>query len=238
MPRLMICIPCYNEERKLGAVLRRIPREIVTEVVVVDDGSTDRTAEIARAQGATVLQHLPPRGVGSCIWQGISYAQQQGAEIIAFVAGNDKDAPEELARLIKPIQEEGFDLVQGSRYLKGGRHGGPMPRHRVLATKVVHPWIFYLASGRWITDTTNGFRALRLSTLKDKAIDLSQPWLRRYELEPYLLYKVVTLGHRVTEVPVTKIYPAKGLGYTKMRPGIDWWSIIKPLVLLPLGLKR
>ena len=113
-----------------------------------------------------------------------------------------------------------------------------MPWHRVFATKIVHPWIFYLASGRWVTDTTNGFRAVRLSMLKDAAIDLSQPWLRRYELEPYLLYKAVTLDHRVTEVPVTKIYPAKQLGYTKMRPGIDWWSIIKPLVLLPLGLKR
>ena len=89
-----------------------------------------------------------------------------------------------------------------------------------------------------MTDTTNGFRALRLSLFKDERINIDQEWLNTYELEPYLLFKAIQLGYKVTEVPVTKIYPPKKLGYTKMRPIVGWWSILKPIFYLGLGIKR
>jgi dolichol-phosphate mannosyltransferase len=235
---IILGIACYNEGPKIGEVLRRVPHDIISEVVVVDDGSTDETREVVKSYGATLLHHPPPRGVGSCILQMLDYARQQGAQVITFVAGNNKDYPEELPRVIRPILEEGFDLVQGSRYLSGGRHGGQMPWYRIISTKLIHPSLFALATGRRLTDTTNGYRAIRLCILDHPQIDPAQPWLRRYELEPYLLYKAVTLGFRVGEVPVTKLYPPKQLGYTKMRPVVDWWSILKPLVVLPLGLKH
>jgi len=236
--KVVVCIAVWNEEKKIGRVLERISRELVSDTVVVDDGSTDRTVAVAQAHGATILHHPPPRGVGGCIWQGIQYARARGADVIVFLAGNNKDAPEEIPRLLKPIQEDGVDLVQGSRYLPGGRHGGDMPWYRVIGTKYLHPAMFWLATGRWLTDTTNGFRAFRLAVTADPAINLDQPWLRRYELEPYLLYQVVTRGYRVAEVPVTKLYPPKQQGYTKMRPLIDWWGIVRPLLLLALHLKR
>ena len=89
-----------------------------------------------------------------------------------------------------------------------------------------------------ITDSTNGFRAIRLSILEDKKIDINQSWLDHYELEPYLLFKAIKLGYKHKEVPVTKIYPPRKLGYTKMRPITGWWSILKPIFYLGLGIKK
>lgn len=89
-----------------------------------------------------------------------------------------------------------------------------------------------------LTDTTNGFRALRLSVLEDRRINLDQDWLDQYELEPYLLFKTIQLGYRAVEVPVTKVYPPRGNAYTKMRPLFDWWSILRPIFLLGLGLRN
>lgn len=89
-----------------------------------------------------------------------------------------------------------------------------------------------------MTDTTNGFRAVRMSMLDDARINLNQQWLDHYELEPYLLYKAIMLGYKVIEVPVTKIYPPRSEGYTKMKAITGWWSILRPLVYLGLRIKR
>ena len=89
-----------------------------------------------------------------------------------------------------------------------------------------------------MTDSTNGFRAMRLSIFNNPKINLNQSWLDCYELEPYILYKSLTLGFKVREAPVTKIYPPKKLGYTKMRPLSGWWSMLRPLVYLGLGIKK
>jgi len=74
--------------------------------------------------------------------------------------------------------------------------------------------------------------------LNDPRLDLDQRWLNAYELEVYLFFKAIRLGYKVKEVPVTKIYPPHELGYTKMKPITGWWSILRPLVFLGLGLKK
>lgn len=113
-----------------------------------------------------------------------------------------------------------------------------MPRYRVFSTRVLHPLIFSLAARKRVTESTNGFRAFRTELLRDARVDWRQAWLDRYELEPYLLLKAIRLGYRHCEVPVTKIYPARAHGYTKMRPFVDWWSILRPVVYLGLGLRQ
>jgi dolichol-phosphate mannosyltransferase len=88
-----------------------------------------------------------------------------------------------------------------------------------------------------VTESTNGFRAFRTTLLNDARIRLNQSWLDQYELEPYLYWKTIRLGYRTCEVPVTKIYPPKAIGYTKMKPITGWWSMLRPIVLLGLGLR-
>jgi dolichol-phosphate mannosyltransferase len=189
-------------------------------------------------RGVMSVKHPRRRGVGAAIRTGIEYATNHGYDIVVIMAGNDKDDPEEIPQLLGPILREGYDLVQGSRYLGKIGSVGQMPFYRKFATRL-HPLVFSLFSGRHLTDTTNGFRAIRLGIFKDERINLSQEWLDTYELEPYILWKVITLGYKFKETFVTKIYPPKEMGgHTKMIPFISWWSILRPLFYLRWGIKK
>lgn len=243
MKKILVCPVAFNENVKLKRVIERLLRcssRAAYDYLVVDDGSTDGTSAMIAGfgtDGVMTVRHPSQQGVGAAIRTAIHYGRDNGYEIIVIMAGNDKDEPEEIVRLLAPIQNDGFDVVQGSRYLGGERTGGDMPFYRKLATRL-HPFLFTVFTGHRMTDTTNGFRAIRLAIFADKRIDLEQQWLNAYELEPYILFKAVKVGCRVTEVPVTKIYPPKKQGYTKMKPIVGWWSILRPLVYLGLGIKR
>jgi dolichol-phosphate mannosyltransferase len=227
----------YNEEHKIGSVIDRFTRSDVTDIVLMDDASTDNTPRVVKDKGLKVISHKEQKGVGSAIRTAIEYAIENGYDVLIILAGNDKDRPAEIPRLINPIIEDNYDFVQGSRYLRGGNFGN-MPFYRQLSTRYIHPLLFSTITGRWITDSTNGFRAFKLSIFDDERININQDWLDKYELEPYIFYKCIKLGYRVKEVPVTKIYPPKELGYTKMKPFTGWWSILRPLFYLGLGLKK
>jgi hypothetical protein len=101
-----------------------------------------------------------------------------------------------------------------------------------------YPLVFRILIRRAGTDVTNGFRAYRLALLDDPRIDITQAWLDHYELEYHIHYKALTLGHRTSEVAVSKSYPSVRGSYSKIRPFRDWWSIVRPIVLLRLGLRR
>jgi dolichol-phosphate mannosyltransferase len=229
--------PVLDEEQKICEVVRRTPRSVVDEVLVIDDGSTDRSAEVARGMGAEVLDMGATVGVGAALRAGYGHAVEHGFDVAVVMAGNNKDSPEEIPLLLDPIAEDRADFVQGSRFLRRGAPLGEMPLYRRIATRL-HPLLFSLVARRRVTDSTNGFRAIHRRVLADPRLDLSPSWLDGYELEPYLYLLTVRMGYRTTEVPVTKVYPAKHLGQTKMKPFVDWWSILRPLVLLGLGIRR
>lgn len=229
--------PVLNEEVKVGEVVRRTPRPLVDCVLVVDDGSTDRSAEVAQNLGARVHSMGRVAGVGAAIREGYRVAVEEGFDVAVVMAGNNKDSPEEIPILLDPIVEGRADFVQGSRFLKRDRNFGPMPFYRRVATRV-HPLLFSWVAGRRVTESTNGFRAVRTAVLVDPRLDLDQKWLDEYELEPYLYIRTIRLNYRTAEVPVTKIYPPRSLGQTKMKPITGWWSMLRPLVFLGLGIRR
>ena len=229
--------PVLDEEQKIGDVVRRTPRDVVDEMLVIDDGCTDRSPEVARELGASVLPMGRTVGVGAALRAGYAYAARRGYDVAVVMAGNNKDSPEEIPLLLDPIAEGRADFVQGSRWLKRGANFGEMPLYRRIATRV-HPLLFSLAARRRVTESTNGFRAVRREVLTDPRLNLDQRWLDEYELEPYLYLRAIQLGYRTAEVPVTKVYPPRQIGQTKMKPVTGWWSILRPLVYLGLGLKR
>jgi dolichol-phosphate mannosyltransferase len=244
MRNILVCPIAFNEHIKLKNAIERFLKSAARESVdylVMDDGSTDETTpmiESFASEGVKTLKHPVRRGVGAAIRTAIHHAQQNGYATIVIMAGNDKDNPEEIPRLIDPILKQGYDFVQGSRYCTPQAGiGGDMPFYRKVATQM-HPLLMSLITGTRVTDSTNGFRAFRLALVEDNQINIDQQWLDHYELEPYLLYKTITLGYKFCEVPVTKIYPPRKLGYTKMQPIIGWWSILKPLIYLGLGIRK
>jgi dolichol-phosphate mannosyltransferase len=237
--RRVICIaPAWNEGSRIARVVTRVPAEHVETSLVVDDGSTDDTAAVAERSGATVIRNDRNRGVGAAIRAGLDHAREKGYEIAVIVSGGGKTPPEQISRLLEPILNGDADLAQGSRYTGGGEFIR-MPLTRRWGTRA-YTALFSLFVGRRVTDASSGFRAIRLTLLDDIRINLGQEWLDRYELEPYLLFKAISLGHRVVEVPVTIEYPAatEGVAYTKMRAVLDWWRIFRPVLFLVLGIKK
>jgi dolichol-phosphate mannosyltransferase len=237
-PRVLCVAPAWNEGERISRVVRAVPRDLVEAVVVVDDGSTDETAKLAEAAGALVIRSDENRGVGAAIRSGIDYAIEHNYDIVVVVSGGGKTPPQQIPRLIEPIAKGEAELVQGSRYMRGGSFLR-MPLSRRLGTRA-YTFLFSLLLGRWVTDASSGFRAIKVSLFEDERINLWQQWLDRYELEPYLLFKAIKLGHKVIEVPVTIEYPPEtdSLKYTKMRALVDWWRIFRPVLFLAIGWRR
>ncbi|MCB9771250.1 MAG: glycosyltransferase family 2 protein [Candidatus Omnitrophica bacterium] len=237
MKKYLVGICAYNEGDKIRRVMQKFCDDTVYDLVIVDDASTDGALQnIPADRPITIIRNEIQKGAGYGVRKIFEYARAKGYDALFFVSGNDKDDPADIVKL-KDAIERGYDLVQGSRYLPGGQHGH-MPLYRRVATQFMHPLLFSFFSGKKITDSTNGFRAVRLSLLDDTRINLNQDWLNEYELEPYLFFKAIRLGFKVTEVPVTKIYPLKIEGYTKMKPFSGWWSILRPLFYLGFGFKK
>ena len=234
--RVLAATFAFNEGEKIRRTIARHPRVRNYDLLVMDDGSTDGALD-GVDPSVIVLRNETNQGIGSAMKRVFQYALDQRYDVLVIQAGNDKDDPLEIPALLEPIVTGAADFVQGSRYLGGGGFGN-MPRYRVLGTRVIHPLVFSLASGKRVTESTNGFRAFRTALLSDARINWRQDWLDRYELEPYLMLKAIKLGYRHCEVPVTKIYPRHALCYTKMRAIIDWWSSLRPVVSLGLRLKK
>lgn len=228
---------CYNTRDWTEETLVRIPSRRDFDVLLVDDGSTDGTAEVLQGSGLPFLRHETNKGLGAALKSGIARALALEYEAVVVLAGNGKDDPVEIPRFLEALAA-GYDYVQGSRFRPGGHHRH-LPLGRNLLIRL-HCLFVRLLTGFPATDAINGFRAYRLRLFLDERIDVWRPWLDRYEFESYLHCKVLTLGYRVTEVPVSKTYPRprSGLPYSHIRPVVDWWRILRPWVLLKLGLRR
>jgi len=236
--KILMIAPAYNEGGKIEKVAERIPYDVVDKFLVVDDGSTDGSADKTKAHGAQVLSHPARLGVGVSIRDGYRMAKEEGFDIAVVIAGNNKDNPGEVTRLLDPICDDDCDFVMGSRYLPGGAYGGDMPLYRVFATKIVHPWVVRLFCNKKVTETSNGYRAMKVSVLDHPGIDIEQAWLKDYQLEMYLIMKILKLDFKTAEVPVSKIYPPREGGNTKMTPIIGWWKMLYPIILVGLGIRK
>ncbi len=235
--RILAGVGAYNEERTIGDVLARFEPGVVDEVVVLDDGSTDHTPEIIARSGVPCIRHETRRGAGAGIKSMIRYALDHDYDVFVVMAGNGKDDPREVPRLLAPIVEQGYDYVQGSRFMPGGSVFN-LPRQRTVLLHLVR-LLYRVLTGFPCTDPNNGFRAYRLSLFDDPRINIWQDWLDGYEMEHYLNYLVLKLKHRVVEVPVSKTYPAeRGVRYSHVRPFVDWWGGVRPIVYLLLRIKK
>ncbi|MFT6815892.1 MAG: glycosyltransferase involved in cell wall biosynthesis [Sphingobacteriales bacterium] len=196
MSAIKVIIPAYNEQASIKKVLDDIPRELVDEIIVINNASTDNTAEVAKTSGATVLFESV-KGYGSACQKGLTYLSTltEKPDIVVFLDADYSDHPEEIEKLIKPILEEEVMMVIGSRATGKMEKGAMMPQQifgNWLATSLIK--LFY---GYTFTDL-GPFRAIRYDALlKIDMQDTSFGWTVEMQV------KAAKMKMKCREVPVT-----------------------------------
>jgi glycosyltransferase involved in cell wall biosynthesis len=195
--RLLVLIPAFNVERSLAAVLREIRRAAPgADVLVVDDGSTDRTAAVASEEGARVLSHGANRGKGAALRSGFDVAIREEYEAVATIDGDGQHPPEWIPRFVRRAEETGADLVVGSRR---GDHER-MPPLRRLSNRLT-TWLASRAAGARLPDSQSGYRLIRTGVLRAVPLRTSH-----YETETELLVGAARKGFRIDSIPIPAIY--------------------------------
>ena len=189
--RVWVVIPALNEERSIGKVIDAIPKW-VTRVIVVDNGSKDATAKVAREHGATVVDQ-PERGYGAACLAGI--AAVDVADVVVFIDADFSDFPEEMANLVTPIVRDQADLVIGSRVTGTAEKGALTPQQRF--GNALACFLIRVLYGPGYTDL-GPFRAVRFSTLKAMRMDD-----RNYGWTVQMQVRAARMGFRGIEVPVS-----------------------------------
>ena len=199
--KLLVYIPAFNEEENIGSVIKSIPKVIngiaSIGVLVVDDGSTDRTAEIARSNGATVVRHSRNQGVGAAFQSAVAFAWGHGTDVLVGIDADGQFDPDEIPMLMKPILAGEAEMVIGNRFHSGKpKH---MPRIKFWGNRMVAKLISWV-SGEKFTDVSCGFRAYsRLALLH---LNLFGKFTYTHETILSLAYK----GFRVADLPIAIRY--------------------------------
>jgi hypothetical protein len=194
--RIVVISPAYNEAGNVGAVIHAMPSEIEDHAVVpvlVDDGSDDGTADVARSAGALVTSLPIRRGGGLALRVGYDVALKLGADIVVSIDADGQHQPEELPIVVKPIIEGQADHVNGSRML-GDYERGPLIRHLGVH---FFSWLVTILTGQRVTDISSGFRATRADTLRKLILEQDQFWTSEVTIE------ALRQRARIVEVPVT-----------------------------------
>lgn len=196
MEKRVIVIPAYNEQNAIGDVVRSAMK-VADRVLVVDDGSTDRTGEIATAAGATVVRHPVNRGLGGALGTGIEGALRIGADLIATMDADGQHRPEDAKRAMDRLMEGDADFVIGSRMLEGK---GNMPAGRRLAQRLGNALTFLLFR-KWVTDSQSGLRAMTRQAAERLRLRSS-----RMEVSSEFVKEIVDKRLRLAEIPIEAVY--------------------------------
>lgn len=198
------CIPAYNEERSIGDVIRR-SKNYVDKVIVCDDGSEDNTVRKAKDAGATVLRHEKNLGKGAALKTLFKHAKEINADIMVTIDGDGQFLPDEMGLLIKPVLEEGSDIVIGYRF----SNDVEMPSYRKAGNKILDK-ITNMASELPFRDTQSGFRAY-----SKKAIQSINFTTDGFGADSEILVVASQKGLKISEVKVSVIYDTGGKTSTK-----------------------
>ncbi len=221
--RIWIVIPAYSEAKRIGAVLEHLKSKGYTNLVVVNDGSNDNTAEVAAQYTPHVLIHAINRGAGAATKTGLEYVKQQNPEVVVTLDADGQHSIADLESVIQPILAGNADVVIGSRMLnpKG------MPWIRQVGNLGLNIITFFLF-GLWVSDSQSGFKAFSASALEKINIKLD-----RYEFCSEMIHEIRRNKLRCVEVPIKVIYTQES--YAKGQSVIGgiktFWGMIKRKML-------
>ena len=216
----VVLIPIINEGERIRKELARACKYDIADyadIVVCDGGSTDgctEESELRRLRVNTLLVKQDIGKQGAQLRMGIWWALRRGYRGLITIDGNNKDSIEDVPQFISKL-EEGYDLVQGSRFVKGGK-AIHTPLIRTLSVRLLHAPIISLTAGQRFTDTTNAYRAYSARYLRDERVQPVRDVFMTYELLAYLSVRATQIGLKACEIPVTRAYPKKGKTPTKI----------------------
>jgi len=229
-PKILVAVPAYNEGKYIGTVVLKT-RQYADEVIVLDDGSTDDTSEIAKLAGATVLRHEENKGKGAAIQSILAEVKRKDHDALVLIDADFQHEPEEIPLLIESIWR-GSDLVIGSRELQRSN----IPFYRRIGQKVLlHST--HILSGKRLSDSECGFRALSPRAVAE--LKLSQGG---FAIEAEMIAAAAEKGLKVTQVPISAIYTKDGSTLNPVRHGFGVLAQIlamiserRPLIFFGLG---
>lgn len=232
--RLIVVVPAYNEEGKIAATLAGIPPS-VTRIIVVNDASTDRTAEIVRDVASrdmrvTILDFRENRGVGAAIvggYQAVLENDDGYDDIVVVMAGDGQMNPADLEAIVAPVANGAADYAKGNRFIGGRDEIDKIPRHRLFGNLVLSV-LTKIASGYWhISDSQSGYTAISRKALA--AVDWSKCY-PRYGCPNDYLVRLNIANMRVADVPINAVYGPDWSSH--MRPHKIAWSLLHLLFRL------
>jgi len=215
-PRILAAIPCFNEAPYIGSVVLQT-KKFVDQVIVIDDGSTDNTAEIARAAGAVVIKYRQNYGKGVAVSSAFKEARLRKAQVLVLLDGDGQHNPAEIPEIIRPLLEKKVDVVVGSRFLETKKF---VPKYRTFGQNVL-TWITNLGSRARLTDSQSGFRgfsrkAVEAMHLKEKGLSV--------ESEMQLVMREKSL--KILEVPIKVHYDRKA----KRNPLVHFLNVLNRIM--------
>jgi len=217
-PRIIAAIPSYNEERFIGSVVLQT-RKYVDKVLVIDDGSSDATADVASAAGATVYKHDCNRGKGAAIRTAFMKAREEEADVLVLIDGDGQHNPREITLLAQPVIEGRADVVVGSRFLGGNTRP---PFYRRLGQRFL-TLVSNAGSRTAITDSQSGFRAFSSRALR--SLRLSE---NGFAVDSEIQFALRQSDLSVMEVPIQALYPEKA----KRNPVVHGVNVLGRLLVL------
>lgn len=215
-----VLIPIINEGNRIHTELERAKAARISsyaDIIICDGGSTDGCTDekvLKSLDVNTLLVKHDEGRQGAQLRMGIFFAQKRGYKGVITIDGNNKDSIEDIPNFIKKLQE-GYDFVQGSRFIKGGRAVNT-PTLRYIAVRLIHAPVISLTAGKYFTDTTNAFRAYSSQYLQDPKVQPLRDIFMNYELLAYLSVRASKLGMKCCEIPVARVYPSSGKVPTKI----------------------
>lgn len=216
----VVLIPIINEGSRIHKQLQRAQKANISDwadIVICDGDSTDGCTEETVLRGFdvnTLLVKKDQGAQGAQLRMGIWWAIQRGYTGIITIDGNNKDSIEDVPAFVAKLRE-GYDFVQGSRFIKGGKAINT-PFIRLVSVKLLHAPVISLTARQRFTDTTNAYRAYSVRYLTDVRVQPLRDVFQSYELLAYLSVRASQLGMRACEIPVTRAYPASGKVPTKI----------------------
>ena len=217
-----VLIPIINEGDRIHKELKRAQEHHISEVadiIICDGGSKDGCTDekiLKELDVNTLLVKDDIGKQGAQLRMGFHFALERGYRGIITIDGNNKDSIEDVPKFIEKLQE-GYDLIQGSRFIEGGKAENT-PFSRLIAVKLIHAPVISITAGQRFTDTTNAYRGYSAKYLSDERVGIFRDVFMTYELLAYLSVRATQLGMKACEIPVTRSYPKEGKTPTKISP--------------------